>query len=60
MGEVADRLKESSKGYTVDPREWFGTVGRRYPQRTAVSIAVRMALVWPAVPITQPEYITVC
>lgn len=26
-------------------------------KRTAVNIAVRMSLLWPATPITEPEYI---
>lgn len=57
MGEVANRLLAAANGFTVDPKNLYGTVARRYPRRTAVNIAVRMSLVWPATPITEPEYI---
>ncbi|ANZ48500.1 hypothetical protein BIZ78_gp075 [Erwinia phage vB_EamM_Caitlin] len=57
MGEVAKRLLDGTAGYPMNTKILHGSPARRYPQRTAVNIAVRMALIWPAVPATQPEYI---
>lgn len=45
------------EGYATHTEFPYAPVVRRYPQRTTVNIAIRMALFWPAEPATVPEYI---
>ena len=57
MGNVADQLLDGTSGYVSHTEFPYATPVRRYPQRTSVNIAVRMALLWPAEPANVPDYI---